>query len=440
MQFIPNNNSTNEKEILDFLEIDSFEELLKIVPKKLREKISLNLSNGLSEYDLINEVKKISKKNIISQYNFLGRGIYDHYVPKVVDFIASRSEFYTSYTPYQPEVSQGTLQYLYEFQSMISILSGMDATNASLYDGASSVAEACSMAISITKKKNIIVSGTLFDSYFDVLKTYLNNRIDNLISIDYSNGRTNTEQLVENINQDTACVVIQSPNKFGLLEDWENFKTIIPEDVLLIAVSDPTSLSIIKSPADCGADIFAGEGQSLGNYPSFGGPLLGLISCLQKYVRKMPGRIIGKTKDIDGKNGFVLTLQTREQHIRRDKATSNICTNQGLLALRATIYLSLVGKYGLVDIAKKSFQNAQYAYNKISSLRNFSLPYDNQFLKEFPVRYSKPISGIVSDALKQNIFIEPCSTDQECDMFMLSFTEKKSKDQIDYLINFLSKY
>ena len=440
MQFIPNNNPFDEQAMLDFLEIDKFEDLLKIIPEKFKQNVLLDIDDGISEYELIDEVRGISNKNIISDFNFLGRGVYDHYVPKIVDFISARSEFYTSYTPYQPEVSQGTLQYLYEFQSMISMLSGMDATNASLYDGASAVAEACSMALSITRKKDIIISSTIFDNYSDVLQTYLSNRLDNIIVVDSENGRTDLDSLSKKINDNSACVVIQSPNKYGLLESWVEIKENIPKDVLLIGVSDPLTLSVIKSPGESGCDIFAGEGQSLGNYPSFGGPLLGLIGCKEKYVRKMPGRIIGKTKDMDGKDGFVLTLQTREQHIRRDRATSNICTNQGLLALRATIYLSLLGKYGLGHVAEQSFQNAHYAYNKISKLDNFTLPFDDQFIKEFPVKYKNPVNDIVSKALEKEIFIEPCSKDDSCDMFMLSFTEKKSKAHIDYLTDFLSQY
>jgi len=440
MQYIPNNNDSDEQQILEYIGVKSFSELLDIIPKKFRENSRLDIPKGISEHELIKEVQYISQKNIISEYNFMGRGVYDHYVPKLVDFIASRSEFYTSYTPYQPEVSQGTLQYLYEFQTMISNLTDMDASNASLYDGGSAVAEACSMAMSITRKNNIVVSSTIYDRYTDILKTYLSNRINNLLVIDEINGRTSMDSLSKTIDDQTACVVIQSPNKFGLLEDWKFIKENMDSNVLLIAVSDPTSLSILKSPGYCGADIYCGEGQSLGSYPSFGGPILGLISCRQKYVRKMPGRIIGRTKDIDGKDGFVLTLQTREQHIRRDKATSNICTNQGLLALRATIYMSLLGKYGLSKVADLSFKNAQYAYKEILKLDNFTLPYDDQMIKEFVVRYKGPIDIIVSDALKENIFIEPINEFTDCNSFILCFTEKKTKENIDHLINFLARY
>ena len=246
----------------------------------------------------------------------------------VVDFISSRSEFYTSYTPYQAEVSQGTLQYLYEFQSMIASLAGMEVSNASLYDGASSLAEACSMAINISKKKTILLSSTINSKYIDVVKTYLSNRGVNIYLIPDDNSYTSIKEIEKYNLSDIACIVIQSPNNYGLIENWSKWSDKIKSETLLIGVSDPMVLPIIKSPGECGVDIYCGEGQSLGNYMNLGGPVLGLIATNRKYVRKMPGRIIGKTEDLDGKEGYVLTLQAREQHIRRDKANSNICTNQ----------------------------------------------------------------------------------------------------------------
>ena len=432
------------KSMLKKLDLSSIEELFNIVPDKFKvDYEKFNIDKSLSEQDVLNKLTEIGKQNISSSnISFLGGGAYDHYVPKVVDFLSSRSEFYTAYTPYQPEVSQGTLQYLYEFQTMICELSGMDIANASLYDGASAVAEACSMAISANNKSKILLSNSLNPSYKDVIETYFScNGID-IDFIDTKDGVTDISNMKDKITDDVACVVVQSPNYFGLIEDWKKIvQNKKNEDVLVVAVSDPMSLSILKSPGESGCDVYVGEGQSLGNYLIYGGPYIGLFSTLSKYARKIPGRIIGRTEDVDGKEGFVMTLQTREQHIRRERATSNICTNQGLIALRATIYMSLLGKEGLPSIAHICYKNAQYAAEEIIKLKSFDLLYDNRnFIKEFVVKTSHSVSTIIDDAAKKGFNLGTLPHDSDDSLLLIACTEQRSKDDIDKLVEFLKSY
>lgn len=434
MKYIQNTNK-DIKKMLNEIGVDSFDSLVKSIPDEIRFKDSFNIGEALSEYELILETSKLKNNNLLC---FMGNGIYDHYVPSVVDFISSRSEFYTSYTPYQAEVSQGTLQYLYEFQSMIASLAGMEVSNASLYDGASSLAEACSMAINISKKKTILLSSTINSKYIDVVKTYLSNRGVNIYLIPDDNSYTSIKEIEKYNLSDIACIVIQSPNNYGLIENWSKWSDKIKSETLLIGVSDPMVLPIIKSPGECGVDIYCGEGQSLGNYMNLGGPVLGLIATNRKYVRKMPGRIIGKTEDLDGKEGYVLTLQAREQHIRRDKANSNICTNQSLLALRSTIYMSLFGDSGLRKVAELCFSKAQYTARKISELDGFSiLNNDFNFVKEFVVLTQFSAKKIISEAKKEGIGLS-CIGDKD-DKLLIAVTEKRTKDEIDKLISFLNR-
>jgi len=438
MHYIPC-TSEQEKELLSEIGISNFEDLVKIIPNKLRFQEDIGIGDPLSEFECENVAKRLINENIIASENlcFLGGGVYDHFVPKAVDAISNRSEFYTAYTPYQAEVSQGTLQCLYEFQTMICELSGMDVANASLYDGGSAVAEACSMALSATRNTKIAISKTVNPKYSSVIETYLQNRNVEIIYVDELNGKTQYDQL-NSIHDKVAAVVLQSPNYYGLLEDWEIAKQELNNPkILLIAVSDPVSLSIIKPPGECGADIYAGEGQSLGNYMSYGGPFVGLLAVKRNLVRRMPGRIIGKTLDKDGKEGFVLTLQTREQHIRRENATSNICTNQGLIALRATIYMSLMGKSGLPALAKICYEKAQFTANKISNLKNYSLPYGTDFIKEFIVKVNSSARLLKLKALGSNIFFNTIDSDESDTLIQICVTEKRTLQEIDTLINFL---
>ena len=440
MHYIPCTDS-QEKELLAKIGISNFEELIDIIPSSLRVKEEIGVGAPLSEIEIERASKALISKNKIASENlcFLGGGVYDHFIPKVVDAIAARSEFYTAYTPYQAEVSQGTLQYLYEFQTMICELSGMDVANASLYDGASAVAEACALALSATRYSKIAISKSVNPKYSEVVKTYLKNRDIEIIFIDTVDGKTDLSQ-IENHIDGLSGIVIQSPNYYGILEDWTKVKENLSGfKALLIAVSDPVSLSIIKPPGDCGADIYAGEGQSLGNYMSYGGPFLGLLAVKDKLVRKMPGRIVGKTLDKEGKQGFVLTLQTREQHIRRENATSNICTNQGLLALRATIYMSLLGKSGLPSLAKLCFDKSRFLANKLTELKNVSFPFGMNFIKEFTIQIKGSAENAKLNALKESIFINTIDGDDSDSLIQICVTEKRTLKEIATLIDFIKK-
>ncbi len=428
------------EEMLEKLSIKSIDDLFKIIPNKFKYNINdLSIKDALSEQEITNYFNIVAGKNLNSSNSlfFMGGGSYDHYVPKIVDTLSSRSEYYTAYTPYQAEVAQGTLQYLYEFQSMICSLSGMEVSNASLYDGASSLAEACSMSISITKNKKILLSKSVHPSYVDVLKTYL----DPIgIEIDFIEiSKNGTTEKLELIEDDYACVVVQSPNYFGIIEDLEKYNEV-KGNALFIVVSDPISISLLKSPGDCGCDIYVGEAQSLGNYMSFGGPNIGILASRKKFIRKMPGRIIGRTEDIDGKDAYSMVLQTREQHIRRDKATSNICTNQGLLALRSTIYLALLGE-SLKEVAKICYNNCQYAADKINNLNNFKIYANNRsFIKEFVVTTVISATKIQKEAAENNILVDKPINDKSDNKLLLAFTEKRTKQEIDSLIEFFERY
>ena len=432
-------------EMLKVIKAKSIDELFDIVPEKFRlDYENFDVPESYSEQEVFSLLNSIGETNYAAKnQTFIGGGAYDHYVPKIVDFLASRSEFYTAYTPYQPEVSQGTLQYLYEFQTMICELSGMDISNASLYDGASAVAEACSMAIAVNSKRKILVSSTINPNYLSVIKSYFSYNDVEIGILDSKDGISNIDELENMLDDQTACIVVQSPNYYGLLEDWKDFTKYKQKynDLLIVGVSDPQSLSLIKSPRECDCDVYVGEGQTLGNYLSFGGPYIGLFAAKQKYARKMPGRIIGRTEDVDGKEGFVMTLQTREQHIRRERATSNICTNQGLIALRCTIYMALMGKKGLPAIAETCFQNAQYAAQEISKLNKFNLRFDNtSFIKEFVIQTEHSVQELIKDASKNGYNISSIKGDETDSLILLAFTEKYDRKNIDDFISFLKKY
>lgn len=431
------------KSMLEKLEISSINELFDIVPKKFRINYKdFNIDDSLSEQEVLNKLIDIGKNNFSENISFIGGGAYDHYVPKIVDFLSSRSEFYTAYTPYQPEVSQGTLQYLYEFQTMICELSGMDISNASLYDGASAVAEACSMSLSTNGKNKILISESINPNYKDIVQTYFSRNGIDIEIIKSSNGLTSLTNLKKQLSEDVSCIVVQSPNYFGLIEDLKKIVNIKKyKDVLVIAVSDPMTLPILNSPGSLGCDVYVGEGQPLGNYLTHGGPYIGLFATLSKYARKIPGRIIGRTEDVEGKEGFVMTLQTREQHIRRERATSNICTNQGLVALRNTIYMSLLGKEGLPAIANICYHNAQYAADQLLKIDSFSLLYNNRnFIKEFVLKTPFKASKLILDASNYGINLSSVNPDLDDCLLLLAFTEQRSKQDIDKLVDFFKSY
>ena len=438
-----NYTPTTEKDIasmLNKLNMKKIDDLFDIIPEEFKFDIDgIDISKSSTEFNVEKLMIGLSNQNMHANNSlcFMGGGAYDHYIPKIVDTLSSRSEFYTAYTPYQPEVSQGTLQYLYEFQTMLCDLSGMEIANASLYDAASAVAEACSMSIAVTRGNTILVSNEIHPSYRELIDIYYKDKDISIKTLKSTNGVTSVEDLKMKMNDDVASIVVQSPNYNGILEDWSEISKYKLKS-LLIAVSDPLSLSIIKSPGDSNCDVHVGEGQVLGNYMSYGGPYIGLFSTKMKYARKMPGRIIGRTKDMDGKEGFVMTLQTREQHIRRERATSNICTNQGLLALRATIYMALMGKEGIYNVANICFQNTQYALEEVKKLKNCKILYDtNNYIKEFVIEVNSSAKAIQLAATKSNLLIDLIKNDLEDNKILLAFTEKRTKEEIDSLINFL---
>jgi len=439
MHFIPA-TPNEEIQLLKGAGVTSFSKLIEIIPEKLRLDHALGIGEPLSELEIEQELHKLSITNKPETCCFAGGGLYDHYIPKVVDFISGRSEFYTAYTPYQAEVSQGTLQCLYEFQTMICELSGMDIANASLYDGASAVAEACLLAHSISRSNIILYSNSLNHNYINVIKLYLTGQNVNLVKIPEIDGITDINCL-NSYSNNIAALIIQSPNRNGLIEDWmESKKKMSDPNALLIAVSDPFALSVLKPPGECGADIYVGEGQSIGNQISYGGPLLGLMAVKEKYKRRIPGRIVGKTIDKNNKDGFVLTLQTREQHIRREKATSNICTNQGLLALRATIYLSLMGPKGMSLYTQICYQKAQYAAKAISELENYTLPFSNNFLMEFVVETKHSANEVVEYCSGKGITIMNVEPNRSDSLLLIAVTEKRTYDEINYLIRCLKEF
>ncbi len=439
MNYIPHTEE-QIKEMLKSIGVSDLKELFNDVPDNIRLNENLNLGQSHSELELLKLFNNISKKNYNTEelVSFKGGGCYDHFVPSAIDYLANRAEFYTAYTPYQPEVSQGTLQAIYEYQTFICILTGMDITNASLYDGASAVSEAVLMANRINSKRKVLVSKTVHPDYITTLSTYLVSLDLKLNVIPDKQYVTDIDELSKKIDQDTFAIVLQIPNFFGYIEDVEKIKKIlIDKKVLLIICVDPISLGLINSPAYYKADIVVGDGQSLGNYQSFGGPTFGFLATKNTWLRNLPGRIVGKTVDKKGRDAFTLTIQTREQHIRRHRATSNICSNQSLNAFRAAVYCSLLGREGFRKIAKLCFLKSHYLAKKINELDKFSVFFDSPFFKEFVVETNMDIKKINDILLKENIIggIELGSYYPAFDNHMLiAVTEKRTKEEMDKLV------
>jgi glycine dehydrogenase subunit 1 len=445
MSFIPHSEA-DRKEMLRAIGVSSEDELFADIPAKLRLEGPLDMPPALSEWEALRTLQELAadSRQLIC---FAGAGYYDHHVPAVVDHLIRRSEFYTAYTPYQAEVSQGTLQSIYEFQSMVCELTGLDVANASMYDGASAMAEAAMMARSIQRKRDkIVVSITTNPHYRQVLDTYnLGVQTPVEIAPRAASGVTDLDALAKLVDDATAAVIIQSPNFYGLLEDLEAAAGIAHDaGALAIAVVDPMSLAILKSPGEAGADIAVAEGQPLGIPLSYGGPVLGLFAARQEYIRQMPGRIVGMTEDLEGKRGFVLTLQTREQHIRREKATSNICTNQGLCALAATIYLSTVGRDGLRRVAEASTQIAHYAYDRIAQETGLEPMFpDSAFFREFALKTKAPARELIGRAAERGVLAGVALSrfphiDVD-DGLLVAFTEKRSKADVELLLEVLKE-
>jgi glycine dehydrogenase subunit 1 len=440
MAYIPN-TPDDERVMLGAIGLESLDQLFDMVPPELRLGRALDIPPALSELALTQEVSARLSRNVGADMRpcFLGAGSYDHFIPAVVDQLAARGEYYTAYTPYQAEASQGTLQATFEYQTLIAGLTGMDVSNASLYDGGSAVAEAVLMALTITRRfGRVVVAGAVHPEHRQILGTYLANLEPEIVTVPPSSGRTDPEQLARAVTDDTAAVLIQTPNFFGMIEEAQALVEVAKRKGAVAVVSvDPNSLGLLQRPGDYGADVVVAEGQGLGNPLSFGGPYLGIMACREEYVRKMPGRIVGQTTDRHGKRCWVLTLQTREQHIRREKATSNICTNQGLLALRASIYLSALGPQGLRQAAELSARKAHYAAERLAGVPGVSAAFPGPFFKEFVVRVGRDAEGLLRDVNRRGYHggIALGRWFPELgDCVMLAVTEKRTRAEIDGLV------
>lgn len=441
MRYIPNSPEERE-EMLKIVGLNSADELFRSIPGDVQLNRALNVTAPLSEPEVIAEMERLAKMNTAAgKPSFLGAGAYSHFSPTIVDHLIQRSEFFTSYTPYQPEITQGTLQYIFEFQTLVAQLTGMDVANASMYDGSTSMAEAFLMAQRVTRRDKVIIAQTVHPEYLEVAKTYTQHGDLTMetVHFDTETGRVLAEDLAK-LDTDTAALVIQSPNFFGCIEDLQMLADKAHEvgALLVVVVTEAISFGLLKSPGACGADIVVAEGQSFGIPLSFGGPFVGLFACKDKYVRQMPGRLAGVAYDKNGNRGFVLTLATREQHIRRDKATSNICTNQGLIALAATIYMETMGKKGLQEVAMQNAQKAAYAAKEIAKLPGYSIPFSAPRFNEFVVRAPDNANKILEKIRVEQEIIGglPLSwhyNDYPND-FLVCVTETNTKKQIDDLV------
>ncbi|HOQ75267.1 MAG TPA: aminomethyl-transferring glycine dehydrogenase subunit GcvPA [Thermoclostridium sp.] len=438
-RYIPNTGEQRE-EMLREIGVSGIEELFADIPGSIRLKRELDLPEALSEMELVRHLKELAGRNISTdEYTcFLGAGAYDHYIPSVVQHLVRRQEFYTAYTPYQPEISQGTLQAIFEYQTMICSLTGMDVSNASMYDGATAVAESAAMACRATGRAGVIVARTVHPQSREVLKTYFRYTGRSITEWGHKDGRLDPGELERLLSDDTAAVIVQNPNFFGLIEDIGGISDMVHNNGSLLIVScNPISLALLKPPGDLGADIAVGEGQPLGNPLSFGGPYLGFMAAKEKFMRKMPGRIAGETRDRQGRRGYVLTIQTREQHIRREKATSNICSNHALNALAAAVYLSALGKNGLKKVAELCCRKARYAYDGLLKTGAFSPAFPGPFFNEFTVRYHRDID-MLNDSLLEHRIIGGYPLERDYPelkgAWLVAVTEKRTRQEIDNFV------
>ncbi|MBF0274053.1 MAG: aminomethyl-transferring glycine dehydrogenase subunit GcvPA [Nitrospinae bacterium] len=445
--YLPHTSSEVES-MMKTIGIKEVSELFQSIPNEFKLSENPHAIETLSEQELTNHITNISNKNSnYEESSFVGGGIYNHYIPSIIKNITSRGEFFTAYTPYQPEISQGTLQAIFEYQSHICALTGMDASNASMYDGATAVTEAALLTCRHTKRNNILACGTINKNYLDVLESYTNNSHLNVTHVAVDDYRIDINDLKSKIQQgDFACLIVQTPNQFGLLEDMNEISSLAKESgtTLIYAFTEALSLALLKAPIDYGVEIVAGEGQSLGNGVNFGGPLLGIFAVQKKYMRSMPGRIVGQTKDTNDKRGFVLTLATREQHIRRERATSNICSNQGLCALSASIYLSLYGKNGLKELAEHNAKLASYAFNNIKAIKGVKTPQNASFFNEFVIELPSNAKELLHKGLKKGIVAgipleKIYGKNNYPNNLLLTFTETNSVETIDALTSFIAE-
>jgi glycine dehydrogenase subunit 1 len=442
MSFVPHSDA-DRREMLAKVGVSDVRDLYSDIPSNLVLEEDLDVPEALSEWEAMRRITELAGQNS-DLVCFAGGGMYDHYVPASVDHILRRSEFYTAYTPYQPEVAQGTLQVIYEFQTMVCELTGMDVANASMYDGPTATAEAAVMARSVKRRSRVLAARSLHPHSRKVTNTYLDGLGAELELVGYDgDGLLDIEALKASLGDDAAAVIVGYPNFFGGIEDLTAIAEVAHDaGALLVVQADPVMLAVLRSPGSCGADIVVAEGQPFGNGPSFGGPVVGLFAATQALVRKMPGRIVGGTVDMDGNRGYVLTLQTREQQIRREKATSNICTNQGLNALAATLYLSLVGKEGLRQVAETSIQNAHYARRRLAEAGVELLFPEAPVAREFAVRTADDSHAViergVAAGLLAGVSLARFESLQAGDGLLIAFTEKRNRDEIDRLVQVIA--
>ncbi len=445
MRYIP--NSPEERaEMLHQIGLRSAADLFESIPQELLLNRDLKTPPALSEIELISDFEGMATRNTAAQRSsFLGAGAYSHYSPTIVDHIISRSEFFTAYTPYQPEISQGTLQVIFEFQTLVCQLTGMEVANASMYDGSTALAEAVLMAERVTKRSKVIACGAVHPEYLEVVNTYVQHAGIQLqqVPFDPKTGQTSAD-ISSILDNQTAAIVVQSPNFFGCIEDVTALAELAhgAGALLVVVVTEAISLGLLKSPGACGADIVVAEGQSFGVPLSFGGPYVGLFATREKYARQIPGRLVGEAYDKHGRRGFVLTLATREQHIRREKATSNICTNEGLIALAATVYMETMGRRGLQEVAHHCAHKTAFAAQRISAIQGFSIPFSAPRFNEFVVRAPKPASELLARLSSDHDITGGLALsryfDDRPNDFLVCVTEINSRGQIEALVEGLA--
>lgn len=436
-KFIPHTEEDITK-MLERIGVSTIDDLYSDVPKEVIFKEEYDIPAAMSEIELRRHFEELGKKNRKLTV-FAGGGAYDHYSPSTVSHLLARSEFYTAYTPYQPEISQGTLTYIFEYQSIIAELTGMDAANASMYDGATATAEAMFMMVNSAKKKNrVVISGTMSERVLNVVRTYADFHGVSLTEVAGKDGASDFEAIKKELEKgDVAGVIVAATNRYGIIEDFTGLADAVHAAKGFLTINaDPSTLAVLRTPAEWGADIACGDGQSLGMPLQYGGPYLGYMACQKGLLRKMPGRVVGATKDADGKRGFVLTLQAREQHIRRQKATSNICSNQSLMCLYATIYVALMGPEGLREVNKLSCDGAHYLYNRLIETGKFKPAFDKPFLKEFALKTDLDVEKLNKKLLEHDIM---GPLDMGDGIVTFAVTEKRTKEEIDNLVALIAE-
>jgi glycine dehydrogenase subunit 1 len=427
----------DRQQMLDAVGVSSIDELFEDIPEPLRLDRPLELPNGKPETEVYDRLSALAARNVHAEAetSFLGAGMYDHYVPAIVDAITSRSEFLTPYTPYQPEISQGGLQVMFEFQTAMSELTALPVSNAALYEGPSAVASAAYLAIGATGRKKLVASRGVHPHSRESLVTYGAGYGSELVEVPLSDGTTDAGALAEAIDDETAAVFLQQPNFLGAVEDIEELAAAAKEHgALVIVACDPIALSILKPPGECGADVAVGEGQPLGNRLDYGGPSFGFFCATEEHIRRMPGRIAGETTDVDGRRGFVLTLQTREQHIRREKATHNICTAQALNALGGMVHLAWLGKRGFVELGQLLVRRTAYARERLAAIDGVELLHDAPVVREFALRLDAPVTPVLDGLAEQGIgagYPLGRDYDEHEDGLLVALTERRSRADID---------